>query len=162
VIIVGIDPGLSGAIAVIGVAGRMDVYDIPTFDLVRNGKKKREVDIYALARLPCWDNIDYAWLEQVGAMPGQGVSSVFSFGQTYGIIKGILAARQVPFDTVTPRVWKAALHVPAAKDGARARASQLMPGAADRWARAKDDGRAEAALIAYYGAQQMTPKEEWT
>ncbi len=148
----GIDPGLSGAIAFYEQGYVYNIWDIPTFDLVRNGKKKREIDEISLARLLDRVDIDHVWLEQVSSMPKQGVSSVFSFGQTFGIIKGIIAAFKLPMTLITPAVWKKALKVPASKDGARARASQLIPGGATYWPLVKHDGRAEAALIAYYGA----------
>lgn len=149
--IVGIDPGLSGAVAVFGDGGGLlGVDDFPVFVLPRGGKKKREVDAVALSVL-LDGSIDHAFVEQVGAFPGQGVSGVFAFGKVYGVVIGILAARLVPVTFVNPRTWKKALAVPAAKDGARARASQLMPANADLWSRVRDDGRAEAALIGYWG-----------
>lgn len=155
--IIGIDPGLSGAIACYDLEDeRLVVRDIPTHELVRNGKKKREVDLYALARIiDDFASVQGArfWIEQVGAMPGQGVSSVFAFGKVYGVLLGVAAATFAPIETVPPQVWKRALKVPAAKDGARARASALFPNQSGLWARAKDDGRAEAALITAYGVR---------
>jgi crossover junction endodeoxyribonuclease RuvC len=155
--ILGIDPGLSGACCVEDTAtGERWVWDIPTFSLSRNGKNKREIDATSLAiSLAKHYPIGHAFVEQVGSMPGQGVSSVFAFGKTYGVILGVLAAQGVPITNVAPRAWKKALGVPAAKDGARARASQLMPQIAATWARAKDDGRAESALIALWGARTL-------
>jgi crossover junction endodeoxyribonuclease RuvC len=88
-------------------------------------------------------------------MPGQGVSGVFAFGKAYGVVIGVLAAHGVPMTFVSPVKWKKALQVPASKDGARARASQLLPQAASEWPLVKDSGRAEAALIAYWGIQQF-------
>lgn len=156
-IIMGIDPGLSGAVAACDtIAGSMVLFDIPTFSLSRNGKSKREIDAVQLANLIAADrHPNHAFVEQVGAMPGQGVSGMFAFGKAYGIIIGVLAARGVPVTFVNPRVWKKALGVPTAKDGARARASQLMPASAEHWTRVKDDGRAEAALIAYWGVRSL-------
>lgn len=149
-IIAGIDPGLSGAICM-QCDGVFTVYDMPILALARGGKNKCEIDIHALARLFLNNRVGHAFLEQVGSMPGQGVSSVFAFGQAFGIIKGVLATAGVPFTMVPPVRWKKALQVPAAKDGARARASQLMPAAAHQWPLVKHDGRAEAALICFYG-----------
>lgn len=160
-IILGIDPGLSGAVAGFDDGRLLWVYDIPIFTLERGGKNKREVDIQQLADEIILEDADHAWLEQVGAMPGQGVTSMFAFGQTFGIIKGILAAKQIPMTLVTPQKWKGALKVPKDKDGARARASQLMPGDAASWRLKKHDGRAEAALIGYYGVTQQVQKELW-
>jgi len=133
------------------------VHDVPTLALSRNGKAKREPDMIELARLvDAAGPIDHAFIEAVGAMPGQGVSSVFAFGKVFGLLLGILAANFIPHTLVPPVRWKRALGVPADKDGARARASQLLPTHAGLWTRAKDDGRAEAALIALYGATKET------
>lgn len=150
--IVGIDPGLSGALAWYD-GETLTVEDMPTLSLTRGGKAKRAVDGSRLAAL-LRPRVDHVVIERVAAMPKQGVSSVFSFGQTYGLILGVVAALQIPHTTVPPATWKRALGVPKAKDGARARATELLPEWADRWARAKDDGRAEAALIALYGSRQ--------
>jgi crossover junction endodeoxyribonuclease RuvC len=157
VIVAGIDPGLSGALALLDAPSGavLDVADMPTLALSRGGKNKRELDAHALARLIGDRRPDHAVVELVGTMPGQGVSSVFAFGRAYGILLGVLAARGVPYTLVAPVAWKRALGVPAAKDGARARASQLMPSAAHHWPLVKHDGRAEAALIAYFGVRQL-------
>lgn len=153
-IIAGIDPGLSGAIVIIDTEGSFVVSDMPTHSLVRGGKNKREIDAHQLKHALGW-KIDHAFVEQVNAMPGQGVSGVFAFGKAYGIIIGTLAALEIPMTFVAPVKWKRALQVPASKDGARARASQLLPQAAAQWPLIKHDGRAEAALIALYGAQTL-------
>lgn len=150
--ILGVDPGLNGALAFFEVsAGRIEIVDMPT--IAAGTKSKRVVDEAALAS--CIDAnrplLQHAFVERVGAMPGQGVTSMFSFGRSYGVLLGVLAAFRVPVTTVQPQRWKAALSVPAAKDGARARASQLMPAFSRLWPLVKHDGRAEAALIAYYG-----------
>lgn len=157
-IFIGIDPGLSGAIASYDTdTGALDVHDVPTYELVRNGKKKREVDLHSCARIidamakPAGSSI---LVEQVGSMPGQGVSSVFAFGKVYGILLGISAATFAPLDTVTPAVWKRAMGVTSSKDGSRAKASALLPRYSGMWSRVKDDGRAEAALIAIYASRR--------
>lgn len=152
--IIGVDPGLHGAVAIYRSDKDFGVFDMPTFELVRNGKKKHELDPHTLARLLTPYRLATAWLEQVNSMPGQGVSSVFSFGKSYGIVIGVLATLGIPYNFVTPQVWKKAMQVPAAKDAARARASQLLPLHANKWNRVKDDGRAESALIALYGFRQ--------
>jgi crossover junction endodeoxyribonuclease RuvC len=156
-IIAGIDPGLSGAVAFLDAATGVvvEIADMPTLALSRAGKNKRELDAYALARLIGDRRPSHAYVEMVGALPGQGVSSVFAFGKSFGVVIGVLAALSVPYTLVAPAVWKRALSVPAAKDGARARASQLLPAAADHWMRVRDHGRGEAALIAYYGLRQL-------
>ena len=155
-IVLAIDPGLSGAIAILGPSlDDLVVHDMPVHVLARGGKAKRDVDavelvsIIRLAELS--GALDHTFVEQVGAMPGQGLSSTFAFGKGYGIVLGALAALSVPVTTVPPQRWKKALGVPAGKDAARARASQLMPRHAHHWPLKKHDGRAEAALIALFG-----------
>jgi crossover junction endodeoxyribonuclease RuvC len=155
-IICGIDPGLDGAVAfVLNEQMGLDVSDMPTFSLVRNKKNKREVDAVLLADLLDDVRPNHAFVEQVGAMPGQGVSSVFAFGRGYGIVIGVLAALKIPHTFVPSPRWKRTLRVPSSKDGARSRASELMPHAAYNWKLVKHDGRAEAALIALYGYREM-------
>ena len=153
--ILGIDPGLSGAFAIydgedIGVA------DIPT---VKAASRGREVDWAALKRVLeatlSHSDPGHAFIERVGAMPGQGVSSMFKFGFVAGGLRGLLAAYSMPVTYVTPVTWKRALGVQKGKDAARARASELIPKGAQYWQRVKDDGRAEAALIALYGWRQL-------
>jgi len=158
--IVGIDPGLSGALFFIDPArpSTGEAVDLPVHLLMRGGKKKREVDVSGLIEILAGRRLEHVFLEQVSAMPGQGVSSVFAFGKTYGVILGVVAAHAIPLTLVAPAVWKRALGVPKAKDGARARASQLLPEAAAQWRLKKHDGRAEAALIALYGARQINVK----
>lgn len=153
-IIAGVDPGLHGGIAFLSPDG-CETLPMPILHLTRGGKAKGEIDAHTLAQIFWQRHAGHAFVEQVGAMPGQGATSMFAFGQGYGMVRGILAAVGVPYTLVSPRKWKAALGVPASKDGARARASQLLPGAADQWPRVKDDGRAEAALIALHGQQSL-------
>jgi crossover junction endodeoxyribonuclease RuvC len=157
VILAGIDPGLSGAVALIDAAtgAVVNIFDTPVLELKRDGKTKRELSPHSLAGALGRDRIGHAFVENVSSRPGQGVSSVFSFGKSFGITIGVLATLGIPMTFVAPQVWKKALGVPAAKDGARARASQLLPAAAHHWTRVRDDGRAEAALIAHYGLRMV-------
>ena len=153
-ILLGIDPGLSGALALYDTSEQtVEVIDMPVLELVRNGKKKGEVSAQALANLLAGRGIKAAFLERVNAMPGQGVTSVFSFGRSTGIVEGILAAYDIPTTLVTPQAWQKAVGQRAGKDGSRERAMQLFPAQADLFQRKKDDGRSDAALIAYYGAK---------
>lgn len=154
---VGIDPGLDGALAYLH-GTYLELYDIPTLSLRRNGKSKRELDLAGLAHLMgemTAGRTCHVYIEQVGAMPGQGVSSMFSFGKTYGGILGVVATLQLPHTLVAPATWKKAMGVKGGKDASRARASALLPAHAGHWRRVKDDGRAEAALIALYGQRQL-------
>jgi crossover junction endodeoxyribonuclease RuvC len=155
--ILGIDPGLTGAIAAYHPGTEnLIVEDVPTLRLPKGKTTKAYVDLMALGRIiDCLvegEPPPVVYIERVGSMPGQGIASSFDFGRTTGILQGVCAAHFLRIEQVTPQVWKKALKVPASKDGARARASQIFPRYASFWARAKDDGRAEAALIAFYGA----------
>ena len=153
--ILGVDPGLGGALAFLDAGGVLEIFDMPVHRLKRGGKAKREIDRYELARIvDAHGPVAHAFVEQVGAMPGQGVTSMFQFGRSLGIVEGVLSAGFIPTDYVAPRKWRSGLGVRAGKDGSRARASALMPGHAGLWTRVKDDGRAEAALIALYGQRQ--------
>ena len=152
-IILGIDPGLNGALAFYDTQEKMlGVIDMPTVEVTRNGKSKREVSPALVANAIAGRGIAAAFLERVNAMPGQGVTSVFSFGRSTGILEGVLAAYDIPTTIITPQTWQKATQVRDGKDGSRERAMQLFPADADLFARKKDDGRSDAALIAYYGS----------
>lgn len=152
--IVGIDPGASGAIAFFDPkAGTLDVHDMPVMEIERSGKTKREISPTLLANILHDDfGHNIVWIEKVGAMPGQGVSSMFQFGRGVGMIEGVIAAEGLSLNYVTPQAWQKAVGVRGGKDGSRLRAVELFPKYANLFARKKDDGRAEAALIAWYGA----------
>ena len=150
--LVGIDPGLSGAIAWLDNEGRLiEVRDLP----VAKANGKSELMPAALADMLRERPATHAFVERVAARPGAGVSGMFNFGRGYGQIEGVLAALGVPVTLVTPAKWKAALRIPADKSAARLRAAQLWPGLAGTFSRVKDDGRAEASLIGLYGAQAL-------
>lgn len=158
---IGIDPGLSGAVAFLD-GDDLAVMDMPLFSIEmvtksKSGKprKRNEIDVRALslqmemrAAGPC-----KALVEKVGAMPKEGAVGAFSFGFSAGALHGILAAQGIPYDTVTPQRWKKALGLTGDKDASRRLASRLMPRHAHLWPLKKHDGRAEAALIAYYAAR---------
>lgn len=148
---IGIDPGASGAVAILNKVGTLvHVFDMPSVEIMAGGKLKRRVSPEMLAaELKLYaDQGATACIEQVGAMPGQGVSSMFAFGESFGLAKGVLAGLGIPTSTVTPSKWKKAMGVNAGKDGSRAKAAQLWPIQAREFKRIKDDGRAEACLIA--------------
>ena len=150
--IIGIDPGAAGAVAILENGRLTQVFDMPVVEMTVGGKAKRRVAPELLAsELRLYNLADtVAVVEQVGAMPGQGVTSMFAFGQAYGLVLGVLAGLWIPTTTVTPASWKKALKLNTGKDGARAKAAQLWPAQADQFKRVKDDGRAEAALLAYW------------
>ena len=154
--VLGVDPGANGALAVHFGGRLVDLVDMPTTTVKRGSREVREVNAALLGAvvsrmLP----LDAAYLEQVGAMPGQGVSSMFAFGRAVGVIEGVLAALEVPVTKVPPQTWQRSMRVRGGKDGARERAMQLYPADASAFARKKDDGRADASLIAAYGANEL-------
>ena len=159
---IGIDPGLDGAVAIWqpGTFGLI-VLDLPTVEVTRNEKKKRELATRSFF-LQLQSVIDpnmtetTVMIEQVGAMPGQGVSSVFSFGRTYGAIEGVVASLGLSMRRVPPQVWTKKMKVRDGKDGARAMAMELFPEKAEWFARKKDHNRADAALLAYYASKWET------
>jgi crossover junction endodeoxyribonuclease RuvC len=149
--IIGIDVGLNGAIAMMIGEGLHDIIDMPTVTLDRNGKSKRQISIPELVQIIDDFKPEEAFVEKVFAMSGQGVTSVFSFGRSLGAIEGVLSARLIKTTLVTPQTWQKAMGVSGGKDGARARAMEVFPWSKEFFKRVKDDGRADAALIAAWG-----------
>jgi len=155
--IIGIDPGIGGALTLLDDTGVvLSCLDMP---IIQSGTKNtvNEVDLGIILRQ--WaqhrDGVRGV-VERVGPRPGEGAAGAFSFGNSFGCIRGAMGAVGVPFFLVMPAVWKKAMHCPAEKDGARLRAGQLLPDAAHHWPLKKHDGRAESALIALY-AHQFRP-----
>ena len=153
--ILGVDPGAGGAIALYDPDLKaVLVSDMPVV-LVRVGRsERRQINETVLAATIRLYAPDSAFIERVHALPGQGVTSSFSFGMAYGLVRGMLAALCVPVQLVTPQEWKRAFRLGPDKREARLVASRLFPDSAGRFARARDDGRAEAALLALFGAQE--------
>lgn len=154
--IVGIDPGASGAIAWLSTDGHLiEVHDLPVQKI--NGRSELMPSVLgAMLRRPFREPV-HAYLERVHVKPTDGKVGAFSFGRNFGMIEGVLAALAVPVTLITPGKWKGGLRLAADKGASRHRAAQLWPGAAAQFARVKDDGRAEAALIGHYAAT-MTPR----
>ncbi len=163
-LILGIDPGLNGALAVLDPASLRIVamLGMPAMRLGKAKGSKLEVSARTLVvmiereALPAVANV---FLERVSSSPQMGVTSAFQFGRGYGVIEGVIAALGWPIEYVTPAKWKKALRVPAEKDDARARACEIMPRDSELWTprrgvmnQKQASGRAEAALIAMYGA----------
>jgi crossover junction endodeoxyribonuclease RuvC len=153
--VIGIDPGISGAIAIFE-DGQLDtILDMPTLKIASGKTMKSHISAIGLVRiLETWtlvsDGQAHIVIEKVGAMPGQGVTSMFNFGRSAGIIEGVVAALQIPHTYVAPATWTKAVGRAAGKDASRMRAMELFPSKAELFKRAKDDGRADAALIAYW------------
>lgn len=152
--ILGIDPGLSGGLSLLEIAGgtmlSLAAVPMPTVSL----NKKGEIDLAALGALLTEWRPSVCWIEQQQAMPGQGGASTFRTGLNYGMLRGFIPAREIPINLVRPATWKAAMGVPADKSAARAIASRIFPAHSHLWAKVKDDGLAEAALIALYGSRR--------
>lgn len=153
----GIDPGAFGAIAILDKDSReLVIIDMPTLKVKRGPRVVNQVDAHMLAdALRGHVTADTsALIEKVHAMPGQGVSSMFSFGRAAGIVEGVLAGLSVPFQLIPPATWTKSMRTFGGKDGSRQRAQELFPDYAHLFARKKDDGRAEAALLACYAAER--------
>lgn len=143
--VLGIDPGLSGAYAVLEYGALITAADFP---IIGSGKRHRiDGGAFADALRPLLP-VGYACIEQVGAMPKQGVSSTFKFGFSAGQILGVIEALEIPIMWVTPPRWKRDLRLSSDKEASRCRAIEWWPNERARFARKKDHQRAEAALIA--------------
>jgi len=151
--ILGIDPGLDGGLAIIDGSAIELLETIPT--QTKSGFIKRQVDAQKLSNiLRVYPDL-VCYLEGVASRPGQGVASVFSFGDTYGAIRGVLGALNIPVYTVSPSKWKKALEVSSKEDSLKA-IKDLYPLLKMR---KKDHNLAEAILIALYG-KEMRQNEQ--
>jgi crossover junction endodeoxyribonuclease RuvC len=154
-IIAGVDPGLGGALALYDTKRRelTAVIDMPVFKL----KTKSELDPHLIAAFFKDRDIDHVFLELPQGRPGQGAYATGRFWMSYGVVLGVVVALDLVYTTVAAATWKRALGVPSEKNASRMRATQLLPGYAGFWKLVKHDGRAEAAMIAYYGALRWMP-----
>jgi crossover junction endodeoxyribonuclease RuvC len=161
-ITLGIDPGLSGALALLIDDDRIILRDMPTFEIVKSNKRRNEIDVHALIKTLCDMHREYSQIhcviERAGARPGEGTASSWKNGCNWGMVYTAVAAVQFPVQIIQPAVWKKAMGVPADKDGARLVASRLLPRHAHNWVAKKHDGRAEAALMALYAKREMQAK----
>ena len=153
--IIGIDPGISGAICFLDNGKIIDVIEMPT--MAEGKKNKKQVNgnqLYnELKKYLSEINIDEACVvvEHVTAMPGQGVTSMFNFGQSFGVIKGICSAMQLPIHFVRPTKWKKYFNlINTSKDASRSRAIELFPKVSEKLKRKKDSNKADSILIASY------------
>ena len=154
-LVMGIDPGHSGAFAFVDtIRHTIRIYDMPVKTEVKT-KVRREVAAPLAARIIQLNMPDHAYLEEVWSSREQQSVNAFTFGDGYGTIKGLLAMGGIPLTKVRPQLWKKTTRCPKDKNEARFRAMELFPSCAEVFARAKDDGRAEAALIALYGCLDL-------
>ena len=152
-IIIGIDPGVSGGISILENKKVIEVYDMPT--MIDGKKNKRQVNGAQVANIikeKLDDNKEtVVVVEQVNAMPGQGVTSMFNFGQSFGVIKGICSALSLPIYFVRPTKWKKHFNlIKTNKDASRTKAIEIYPGISHKISRKKDSNKADAILIARY------------
>jgi len=157
VIVLGVDPGVTGALVALDTElGALQILDMPTGQVTTStGKTRMEINEAAMVHWIKALQPDQAMVERVGAAPGQGVVSMFRFGMSYGVVRGVLAALGISTTLVQPSIWRRTLGVSTGKDGSRLRASQLFPLYSQHFSRVKDHGRADAALIAKYGAAKL-------
>ena len=154
-LIIGIDPGISGSICFLDDGIIKDVLEMPT--MTEGKKNKKQVNgsqIYneISFRIKTYEkkNIKVV-IEQVSAMPGQGVTSMFNFGQSFGILKGICSAMQLPIYFVRPAKWKKYFNlINSEKDASRTRAIEIFPYFSSNLSKKKDSNKADAILIASY------------
>ena len=154
-LIIGIDPGISGSICFLEDGIINDVLEMPT--MTEGKKNKKQVNgsqIYneISLRIKTYEkkNIKVV-IEQVSAMPGQGVTSMFNFGQSFGILKGICSAMQLPIYFVRPAKWKKYFNlINSEKDASRTRAIEIFPYFSSNLSKKKDSNKADAILIASY------------
>ena len=158
--IIGIDPGLSGAIAILENNKVLSLFDVP---VMSEGKKnKRQLNSAQLVSL-LKENISSdeevaVVVEQVNAMPGQGVTSMFNFGQTFGAIKGVCAALALPIFFVRPSKWKKHFElINSSKDSSRTKAIE-MPKLSNQLTK-KDVNKSDAILIARYSETKLTEEK---
>lgn len=157
-VVVGIDPGKTGAIAVVnGLDGRLlGLYDMPVVD--NKVSEDLLADLIEQVTTAYFLDDVLAVVEHVSSMPKQGVASSFNFGESFGIIKGVLAGAAIPREYVRPHKWKAAMGLRGSdKDKSRRKAIDRWPSWSGSFKRKKDDGRAEAALLAAYHVEANRP-----
>ena len=158
-IIFGIDPGVSGAVSILRNKNVLDVFEMPT--MIDGKKNKKQVNGSELSNI-IMNTVEFkssefkreevvVVVEHVNAMPGQGVTSMFNFGQSFGVIKGICAALRLPVHFVRPTKWKKHFNlINTNKDASRTKVIEVYPKISSKLSRKKDSNKADAILIARY------------
>ena len=152
-IIIGIDPGVSGGISILENKKVIEVFDMPT--MIDGKKNKRQINgaqVTNIIKEVLNGNKEVVVVvEHVNAMPGQGVTSMFNFGQTFGAIKGICASLNLPIFYVRPAKWKKHFDlINSSKDASRTKVIEMYPSISSRLSKKKDVNKADAILIARY------------
>ena len=160
-LIIGIDPGIKGAICILKDGVVINVFDMPVMPVGKKNKSQVNGSQIYNEILKVIENESKqdvkVVIEQVSAMPGQGVTSMFNFGQSYGVLKGIFSAMQIPMDFVSPVKWKKYFNlINTQKDSSRTKAIEFFPYISSQLSRKKDANKADAILIAsfYYQIQK--------
>jgi len=152
-ILIGIDPSVSGALSVYEHKKLIEVLDMPTMSEGKKNKKQinsAQLSLEIKKRVNGSDE-NAVVIEHVTAMPGQGVTSMFNFGQSFGVIKGICSALNLPVYFVRPVKWKKHFNlIGSSKDASRTKAIEMFPSFSDNMARKKDANKADAILIGRY------------
>ncbi len=151
--IIGIDPGLSGAIAIIEDNTVLGIFDMPV--MAEGKKNKRQLNSAQLVNIikeyVKKEEDIVVVVEQVNAMPGQGVTSMFNFGQTFGAIKGVCAALNLPIFFVRPSKWKKYFElINSSKDSSRTKVIEMYPSLSNKLSKKKDVNKSDAILIARF------------
>lgn len=152
--ICGIDPGLNGGIAFLR-DGIVSAERTPILKHKIKGKTKRFLDVGTIVGLLQMNKPSHIYIEKQQAMPGQGVSSTFMTGFGYGIYLGIFITLDIPYTQVASVKWKKDLDVPSDKNLSRQKATDIFPHASELWSLKCEDGVAEAAMIAHWGAKSQ-------
>lgn len=149
--ILGVDPGITGAFALLGNTVMVD--DLPLHQAQHgcSAKVRPELDLHGFRQLLAGQPVTHVFLERVSARPSQGTVSMFRFAEATGALYGLMVGLGLPVSFATPQEWQRHHRIGAAPDAARQRAVQLYPDLAPLLARKRDQHRADALLIATYG-----------
>ena len=152
-IIIGIDPGVSGAICILTDGKITEIYDMPTMiDGKKNKKQVNGAEITNIINKELVNEKDInVVIEHVSAMPGQGVTSMFNFGQSFGVLKGICAALKLPVHFIRPVKWKKHFNlINTEKDASRTKVIEVFPYISSKISKKKDANKADAILISRF------------
>ena len=152
-IIIGIDPGVSGAICILTDGKITEIYEMPTMiDGKKNKKQVNGAEITNIINKELVNEKDInVVIEHVSAMPGQGVTSMFNFGQSFGVLKGICAALKLPVHFIRPVKWKKHFNlINTEKDASRTKVIEVFPYISSKISKKKDANKADAILIARF------------
>ena len=152
-IIIGIDPGISGAICILNNGKITEIYEMPTMiDGKKNKKQVNGAEVTNIINKELVNEKDInVVIEHVSAMPGQGVTSMFNFGQSFGVLKGICAALKLPVHFIRPVKWKKHFNlINTEKDASRTKVIEVFPYISSKISKKKDVNKADAILIARF------------